>query len=247
MRGETMEEEKKENWWQRNWLSIVVVAVLLVAYFLINAFVVSTVRVSGPSMEPNLVDKERLAVYRMVTPQRGDVISFNAVGVDPKLGNVKGNYLYIKRVIGLPGDTVSFKNNKLLVNGHQVNQNFISKYQGTTATRNLDTDDKNWTLVSLYKDSQTIKQTDPNNQNEQKIYPWLIAVGSNNKVPANCYFVLGDHRSVSNDGRYFGFVPKDKIIGVNKSFPWSRGNNYYINRYHHEFFEDKNQNNPNIK
>ena len=41
------------------------------------------------------------------------------------------------------------------------------------------------------------------------------------KVPAGEYFVLGDHRSVSNDGRYFGFVPKDKIDGVVKVMPWT--------------------------
>jgi len=40
------------------------------------------------------------------------------------------------------------------------------------------------------------------------------------KVPKGKYFALGDHRSVSNDGRYWGFVPKDKVLGVAKTFFW---------------------------
>ncbi len=39
-------------------------------------------------------------------------------------------------------------------------------------------------------------------------------------MPKNSYFVLGDHRSVSNDSRYWGFVPKDKIMGVAKALPF---------------------------
>ena len=58
---------------------------------------------------------------------------------------------------------------------------------------------------------------------------WAKSV-TNNTVPKGYYLVLGDHRSVSNDGRYWGLVPKSKMIGVVKAWPW-QNRKQYINNY----------------
>lgn len=169
----------------------VIIGLLLAV--LLKSFVLSPVRVDGPSMEPNLTNNERVWMFKQASVKHLSVIVFDAHGEDPE---ASAGTDYVKRVIGLPGDTVAFKNNKLYVNGKQINQSFISEAEGTTGTGS-----GNWTLQTLAKQ-----------------YGW----GNNVKVvPKGEYFVLGDHRSVSNDSRYWGFVDKDKIAGVVKVPFWT--------------------------
>ncbi|MEE6693669.1 signal peptidase I, partial [Lactiplantibacillus plantarum] len=58
---------------------------------------------------------------------------------------------------------------------------------------------------------------------------WQVTV-TNNRVPKGSYFVLGDHRSVSNDSHNWGFVPQNKVIGVVKAWPW-QNRQQYINHF----------------
>ena len=170
---------------------VIPVAVGIIIALLLRQFVVTFARVDGPSMEPNLVNNERMVVWGQAKIKHLSVIVFDAHGVDPEA--TKPNTDYVKRVIGMPGDTVSSRNGNIYVNGKKIKQNFISKYQRTTGTGD-------WNLKSLSKSW-------PKNTNSVK-------------VPKGEYFALGDHRSVSNDGRYWGFVPKNKVLGVAKTFFW---------------------------
>lgn len=174
-----------------SWIVPIVIG-LLVA-LLIKDFVFQLVRVDGPSMQPNLQNNERVLVFKQTKIRRGSVVVFDANGVDPQ-ATVKTDY--VKRVIGKPGDTVSANNGQLYVNGKKVNQDYISSSERSAGTGN-------WTMASI---SQANK--------------WQKHLGAT-KVPKGEYFVLGDHRSVSNDGRYWGFVPKKKIIGVVKVPFWA--------------------------
>ena len=122
--------------------------------------------------------------------KRGEVVVFNAYGVDPNA--TTPDEKYIKRVIGVPGDTVSDVNGVLRVNGKVVDQSFISENE-QVATNNRVGD---WTSLAELGQSQN----------------WQGPISG--KVPAGYYFVLGDHRSISNDSRYWGFVPKNKISGT---------------------------------
>ncbi|KRL95121.1 signal peptidase I [Limosilactobacillus equigenerosi] len=173
--------------------------------------VVQRVRVDGPSMQPNLQNNERVWVLKHAKIHRGSVVVFDAQGVDPQ-ATTKTNY--VKRVIGVPGDTVRVKDGQLYVNNKRVKQSYISKYQRTTGTGN-------WDLASI-----SVKNG------------WTVNNGAT-KVPAGQYFVMGDHRSVSNDSRYWGFVPRQKIMGVVKLMPWT-GNattRYNINKFWQHYFE----------
>lgn len=89
----------------------------------------------------------------------------------------------------MPGDTVKSEDGRLYVNGKLVPQKFISQYERTQGTTN-------WDLSTL-----------------ENRYSWNLKT---TKVPQHSYFVLGDHRSVSNDSRYWGFVPANKVLGVVK-------------------------------
>lgn len=156
--------------------------------FVSKAFIAEVMLVSGPSMSPNLLNQQRMVVFKCLEPKRGSVITFQAKGVDPAAYK---KTIYVKRVIGLPGDTVKSKNGNIYVNGKVINQSYISASQRTKGTGS-------WTFSSLAKK-----------------HVWLKYQGAT-RVPDNCYFVLGDNRSVSEDSRAFGFVPKENVIGVAK-------------------------------
>ena len=153
-------------------------------------FVASPVTISGDSMQPNLQNNQIVMVNKQGEIKRGEVVVFNAYGVDPSA--TTPDEKYIKRVIGVPGDTVSDVNGVLRVNGKVVDQSFISENE-QVATNNRVGD---WTSLAELGQSQN----------------WQGPISG--KVPAGYYFVLGDHRSISNDSRYWGFVPKNKISGT---------------------------------
>ncbi len=191
---------------------IVPIAIGLLLALLIKQFAFQFVRVDGPSMQPNLQNNERVVCLKQAKIHRGSVVVFDANGVDPQV-SVKTEY--VKRVIGLPGDTVEAKNGNLYVNGKKVDQSYISKSERSSGTGT-------WILHSISQENS-----------------WVLHNGAY-KVPKGEYFVLGDHRSVSNDSRYWGFVPKSKIVGVVKVGFWNRTqpakNN--INQQWKHFFAD---------
>lgn len=191
---------------------IVPIAIGLLLALLIKQFAFQFVRVDGPSMQPNLQNNERVVCLKQAKIHRGSVVVFDANGVDPQV-SVKTEY--VKRVIGLSGDTVEAKNGNLYVNGKKVDQSYISKSERSSGTGT-------WTLHSISQENS-----------------WVLHNGAY-KVPKGEYFVLGDHRSVSNDSRYWGFVPKSKIVGVVKVGFWNRTqpakNN--INQQWKHFFAD---------
>ncbi|MFD1456419.1 signal peptidase I [Levilactobacillus lanxiensis] len=173
---------------------IIPVIIGLAIAFAIKSFVFTRVRVDGPSMEPNLQNNEKVFAWKQASVKHLSVIVFDAHGEDP---SAKPNTNYVKRVIGLPGDTVTSKNGYIYVNKKKVDQGFISTSERTAGTGN-------WTLASL-----------------QKTQKWNDGKKITTVVPKGKYFVLGDHRSVSNDSRYWGFVDKDKVLGVVKVPFWT--------------------------
>ena len=91
---------------------------------------------------------------------------------------------YVKRVIGLPGDTVDIRGGSVWINGKQLSENYTT---GPTEPAPLD-------YVSSYPDAQVLR------------FPY--------KVPPNCYLALGDNRGNSLDSRFWGCVPRKDLIGT---------------------------------
>lgn len=96
---------------------VVVLAILVMVYL----FLVSPQEINGASMEPSFFNGEYILTnkiqYKMREPARGDVVIFKS----PKNKEVD----YIKRVIGLPGDTVSLRDNALYVNGQKIDEPYL--------------------------------------------------------------------------------------------------------------------------
>ena len=187
---------------------IPVVIGLILALLIRQLF--QNVRVDGPSMLPNLVNNERVFSFKQSKIHRGSVVVFNADGVDPQVSTKTD---YVKRVIAIPGDTVKSQNGNLYVNGKKANQSYINMYQRKAGTGN-------WTLKSISKQNN-----------------WVRNAGAT-KVPKGEYFVLGDNRTVSNDSRYWGFVPKKKVDGVVKVGFWSKNKTrkYNVNQFWKHYF-----------
>lgn len=100
---------------------VIMMAVILGVFYIVFTFLLSNDRVSGPSMQPTFEDNDRLIAVRKFTPQRNDVVVLLA----PEAANdVPGAY-YIKRIIGLPGDKLVSKNDKMYVNGKLLPEPYL--------------------------------------------------------------------------------------------------------------------------
>ncbi|NPV71212.1 MAG: signal peptidase I [Firmicutes bacterium] len=100
----------------------VILTAMVLAYF-VQAFVVQSWIVDGPSMEPTVHDAERVFLskfaYRIGTPQRGDVVVFHL----PK----RGDKDFIKRVIGLPGETLEIRLGRVYINQQPIDEPYVRK------------------------------------------------------------------------------------------------------------------------
>lgn len=105
---------------------LIMMVVILGVFYALFHFVLSNDRVSGPSMQPTFENNDRLISVRHFTPKRNDVVVLLA----PKAANDTPGALYIKRVIGLPGDKVVSKNDKMYVNGKLIDEPYLNnKYK----------------------------------------------------------------------------------------------------------------------
>jgi signal peptidase I len=145
------------------------VAISVVLAIVLIVFIYQPVKVEGTSMMPGLTDQERIFINKYTyklgsgSISRLDLVVFN-YPYDPSQS-------YIKRVVGLPGDSIQIKDGAVFVNGVKLEEPYVpAEYQDH---RSFDT----------------------------------------RVVPAGHYYVLGDHRSSSNDSRVWGFVARNEIYG----------------------------------
>lgn len=182
------------------------------------------------SMQPTIKIGDRVVVDKMAynlrlpftklnlaslnTPARGDIIVFDSEAAKQRL---------IKRVIGLPGDTISMKEDIVFVNGKPLNYYPLSsKTQGNSS------------LASNLETLGEITHSININTNANQRLRGFAAV----KVPAGHYLVLGDNRRNSADSRVHGFIPHKELLGKATSIAFSVNyNNYYIPRTNRLFLD----------
>jgi signal peptidase I len=144
-------------------------------------------------------------------PQRGDVMVFH-YPLEPQID-------YIKRVVGLPGDEISYLNKRLRVNGELIAEAPLPNYfvpgenghAGHYETA-FEEDLKGVKHMILNFDDRPA-DVQPFNGFPFKDNCKYSAEGVVCKVPAKHYFMMGDHRDDSQDSRYWGFVPDENIVG----------------------------------
>ena len=141
--------------------------------------------------------------YREV--QRGDIIVFRT----PFLESDGQHWVLVKRVIGIPGDRIHLRAGSVYRNGVLLNEPFAAK--PTTATYNPYIDD----FPSIAPSPDTGSTAEWSVQMSQYVH------GGDIEVPPDSYFVMGDNRQSSFDSRYWGFVPRENILGRPLFVYWS--------------------------
>lgn len=144
--------------------------------FVLSKVTFTTIKVEGYSMTEQLTDGDRVFVNRLKQPKQFDLVAFK---------DAKGDVL-VRRVIGLPGVRLYYKDDQLYINEEQKVERYLES------------------AVSLAKQGG-MKTTEDFT---------LSQVTGQNQVPKDKYFVLGDNRQYATDSRYFGFIDKKDIIGT---------------------------------
>jgi len=172
-------------------------------------------------------------IYDTGKPERGDVAVFRFPN-DPSIN-------YIKRVIGVPGDKISYSNKKLTVNGKLIPESYLGRYSGQGSGQEMNN--------ALYKNEDLlgvkhkILQREDAADYTSHYHPSLVKTGVLDLmlpmakqidfvVPEGQYFVMGDNRDNSNDSRYWGTVPVDNLVGEAFMiwFSWDAGHAFFWNR-----------------
>lgn len=182
-RDEETKRKKKKNIIKEIMEYVLIIVFALLATRLIKDYVFVPVVVDGQSMETTLLHDDKLIVWEFnYHPKRFDVIVFDASEYSPT--TTLDSPYYIKRIIGIPGDHVEFKNDKLFINGEYIEEPFLDKTTNHPASCSTFTCD--FTLESISDYSE---------------------------IPEGYYLVLGDNRPNSQDSEEFGLIKEEDILG----------------------------------
>ena len=193
--------------WIWEWTKSILVA--LVVWFLLRTFLVEAFRIPSGSMENTLLIGDFLFVNKALygaevpivgarfpavrEPRRNDILVFDSVE-EPGLK-------VVKRLVGMPGDTLAMEGGELYRNGAKVEEPYVVH---TDQTRSEDAMQRlkmrEWQLPHLVERDPAAYKPD--------LQDWGPIV-----VPADSFFMMGDNRDSSYDGRYWGFLPRTNVRG----------------------------------
>ena len=167
--------------------------------FILRTFLFEPYQIPSGSMLPGLKVGDFILVkkftYGIKINRTGPPIAF---GKDPELGDVvvfippHDHRPFVKRLIGKPGDRITYINKKIYVNGKPINQKLLSEKDN----------------LRIYEELLNDRTIQIQQITSRVNYPeeW--------EVPSDMYFVVGDNRDNSNDSRYWGFVPRENFMGT---------------------------------
>jgi signal peptidase I len=193
--------------WFWDWTKSIIVA--LVVWFFLRTFLVEAFRIPSGSMENTLLIGDFLFVNKALygaevpiihtrlpavrEPKRDDILVFDSVEEE--------GLKVVKRLIGMPGDTLSMENGELFRNGKRVNEPYAMHSDPTRSEDPIQRAKmREWQLPHLVKRNPTTYQPD--------LQEWGPIV-----VPPDSFFMMGDNRDSSYDGRYWGFLPRKNVRG----------------------------------
>ena len=176
---------------------------VLLVVLVLRSFIVEPFQIPSGSMLPTLKIGDFILVNKfeyglrlpvigtkvldLGEPERGDVVVFK-FPENPKVH-------YIKRLVGLPGDTIVYHNKRLFVNGVEQEVTLKAQIPPTNPKQFLFEENLGGVTHEIYKDNTPARIS----------YEWV--------VPQGHYFMIGDNRDNSNDSRFWGFVPEELLVG----------------------------------
>ena len=193
--------------WFWEWTKSILVALLV--WFFLRTFLVEAFRIPSGSMENTLLIGDFLFVNKALygaevpligtrlpavrEPHRNDILVFDSV-------EDKGLKV-VKRLIGMPGDTLSMEDGELFRNGQRVNEPYAMRSDPTRSEDPIQRAKmREWQLPHLVNRDEGSYQPD--------LQEWGPIV-----VPPDSFFMMGDNRDSSYDGRYWGFLPRANVRG----------------------------------
>lgn len=207
-RAESRRPRQSVGRWMWEWTKSIFIALLL--FLFVRTFMIEAFQIPTASMENTLLVGDFLLVNKMVygaeipgthlqfpafdQPSRGEVIVFEP----PTSAKQPPGTNYVKRIVGVEGDTLSMRAGRLFVNGDEIEEPYVK------STRRFgDVPHSNFAWQNEYLVGRRGRR--PYHPTRDNWGPLL--------VPEDHFFVLGDNRSNSEDSRYWGFVPRDAVRG----------------------------------
>ncbi|MEX2784220.1 signal peptidase I [Streptococcus sp. H49] len=175
---------------------------LITAIVLLRLFIFIPVQVDGHSMDPTLAEGDRLIMVKTAKIQRFDIV----VADETEDGETKQ---VVKRVIGMPGDTIAYNNDVLTVNGKEVDEAYLDAYKEKFTQDKLQSTYSYSALFQELAAQATAFTTDADGQANFTV-----------QVPEGQYYLLGDDRIVSKDSREVGTFAESAIAGEVKFRFW---------------------------
>ncbi|HTV39988.1 MAG TPA: signal peptidase I [Candidatus Sulfotelmatobacter sp.] len=212
-------------YWRKEIRPILILALVL---FSVRSSLADWNDVPSGSMNPTIIEGDRIYVNKLAydlkvpfttwrlaqwsNPKRGDIVVFYSPYDGTRL---------VKRVIGLPGDTIELRDEQLIINGKPVNYGPINAEVSTQ--------------LPVKEQQRSLFATEqlPGHAHAVMAIPGRPAKRTFGpiQVPAGCYFMMGDNRDDSFDSRYYGAVPRNRIVGKATDVVFSvNKNNYWLPR-----------------
>ena len=183
---------------------------IILIVLVIRSFIVEPFRIPSNSMMPTLLTGDFILVNKFAygvrlpvlhtkviasgEPQRGDVAVFR-YPLDPKID-------FIKRIVGLPGDRITYRNKLLYINGKKAPQKYLQSYIGVGSG-------------SVMTGARRMKEDIEGLEHDILLNPQRNIFGGSLDVivPEGHYFVMGDNRDHSSDSRVWKFLPEQNLVG----------------------------------
>jgi len=206
-------------------------------------FILQAVTVPTGSMQNTILVGDYLLVNKFIfTPggyelpflpqreiKRGDIIVFKYPGNKVRPENDRSRNLipyqinYVKRVIGLPGETVEFRDNQVFINGQLLPEHrMIGDADDNISALEVSEfeERREGENYNVYYSKETMDDVKAGKALSRRGYEFGVA-GKPSVVPQDSFFVMGDSRDNSEDSRYWGFVPRGLIVGRAMFVYWS--------------------------
>jgi signal peptidase I len=217
----------------RGWGFSLVVALLIATSF--KSAIADLNVVPTGSMKPTIMEGDRIFINKLAydlkvpyttwhiaewgSPQRGEIVVFYSPADGKRL---------IKRVVGIPGDSLAMQNNQLIINGKKIKYEPINHLKSKNLS--LSKDSNQYSIIENLSGARHPVMITPQRPSLRSFGPVT--------VPKGTYFMMGDNRDNSADSRYFGFVERSRVVGQATSIVVSLDiNNKYQPRWE-RFFKD---------
>ena len=183
---------------------------VLLLILLFRSFLAEPFKIPSGSMMPTLLVGDFILVNKFAYGLRLPVLNTKIVRVgEPKRGDVfvfrfpeNPKEDYIKRVIGLPGDEITYRNKTLFINGKEIAESYLGPYTGPSEPTR-----------SMAGAQVKVEQLDGVDHRIMELPQIQVGHEGTWKVPDGYYFAMGDNRDNSLDSRFWGFVPEANLVG----------------------------------